>query len=125
MTSLDFPGATLKIGANQTDIYNVIHAYPIDGPEKEIFAIYELSEEERTEVAKTGKIYYSRLTFGSPFQPMRLSTTPMEFNVQFNDENGDLMPEKHIAAVTEHGIVIPGYKKVTTEEGDLWKKDAE
>jgi hypothetical protein len=120
MKSLDFPGATLKIGANQTDIYNVIHAYPLDGEEKEIIAIYELSEEERAEVAKTGRIYYSRLTFGAPFQPMRFSATPIEINIRFK---GEEIPENHIAGVTEHGIVIPGYHKVQSEDGELWKKD--
>lgn len=122
MTSIDFPGATLKIGGNQTDIYNVIHAYPIGGPEKEIFAIYELDEQERAEVAKTGRIFYSRLTFGANFQPMRLSAYPMEINVQFNDENGELLPEQHIGGITEHGLVVPGYERLFVDGEIRFKK---
>lgn len=128
MNSIDFPGATLKIGANQTDIYNVIHAYPLDGPQGEVIAIFELSEEEAELVAKTRKIYYSRLTFNgqcqcehcgktarSGFQPMRLQSTPVEISVTMNDDNGNQVGEPVGAFITADGLEIPGFNK--TEEG--------
>lgn len=87
MKSIDFPGATLKIGKNQEDIYNVIHALPVGGPEGEIIACFELTDEEIEEIRRTKKLYYSRWTFGGVckcqkcgtinpvgFQPMRIST---------------------------------------------------
>lgn len=126
MESLNFPGATLKIGGNQTDVYNVIHAYPLDGPEGEVIAIYQLSEEELREINETKQIFYSRLTFRNEctcqhcgkktqagFQPMRLSTDPIAINVQMIDEKGDSKPV--LAYVTATGLQIPGYQK--TEEG--------
>jgi hypothetical protein len=33
-----------------------------------------LSEEEKAEIAATGKFWHTQITFGHPFQPMRLST---------------------------------------------------
>lgn len=118
MKSLDFPGAILKIGATQTDIYNVIHAYPLDGPEKEVIAIFELSDEERAEVAQTGKIYYSRLTFGALFQPMKISAYPIEFVMRFNDENWEPVKGDHKAYITSNGPEVEGFVKY----GDTFKK---
>jgi hypothetical protein len=84
MKSIDFPGATLKIGKNQTDVYNVLHAMPVPGPEGEIIVCFELSEEELKTIIETRKIYYSRLTFGNNcmvcgqfhgFAPMKIFTS--------------------------------------------------
>jgi hypothetical protein len=86
MISIDFPGATLKIGKKQADVYSVIHAMPMGGKEGEIIACFELSDEELAEVIKTKRIYYSRWTFGYPFQPMRLSATL--------EDGIELIPEK-------------------------------
>lgn len=126
MNSIDFPGATLKIGANQTDIYNVIHAQPLDGPTGEVVAIFELSDEELAEIIKTKKIYYSRLTFGgkcqcehcgkitaSGFQPMRLQTNPVEINVTMNDNDGNAVGEPVTAFITPDGLDIPGFNKMS------------
>ena len=37
-------------------------------------ACFELTEEEKAEIAATGKLWYTQITFGKPFQPVRLST---------------------------------------------------
>jgi hypothetical protein len=86
MKSIDFPGATLKIGASQTDIYNVLHAMLIPSAEGEMIMCFELTDEELEIISKTKRIYYHRLTFGNlshcekcghlqqnGFQPMRLA----------------------------------------------------
>lgn len=73
MKSVKFEGCNLEIGKGQSE-YNVIHAIGIPGPEGEIVACYELDDEEIAELVKTKRIYYHRLTFGQPFQPMRLTT---------------------------------------------------
>ena len=99
MKSIDFPGATLKIGANQKDTYNVIHAIPVGGPEGAIIACFELTDDEVAEVVKTKRIYYHRWTFNGiapcvrcgtinriGFNPMRLSTSL--------DDGIDLVPDK-------------------------------
>lgn len=125
MKSIDFPGAVLKIGANQTDIYSVIHAQPLDGPTGEVVAIYELSDEEIETIVKTKKIYYSRLTFGgkttcehcgqqtsSGFQPMRLQVEPVEINVTMNDDNGNAVGDPVTAFITADGLDIPGFERL-------------
>lgn len=115
MTSIDFPGATLKIGANQTDIYHVIHAYPLNDGRGEVLAIYELTEEEAERIFQTRKIFYSRLTFGNSFQPMRISAEPIEVNIQFNDQDGKRLPEVHIGKLTEDGMEVAGFKRVAPD----------
>jgi len=73
MKSIKFPGCDLEIGKGQEE-YNVIHAMQVPGNEGEIIACFELSDEELKQINETKKIYYSRWTFGHPFQPMRLFT---------------------------------------------------
>jgi hypothetical protein len=73
MKSIKFPGCNLEIGKGQPE-YNVIHAMQMPGPEGEIIACYELTDEEIEQILRTRKIYYSRLTFHQKFQPMRLFT---------------------------------------------------
>ena len=116
MKSIDFPGATLKIGGNQTDIYNVIHAYPLNDGRGEVLAIYELTEEEAERIFQTRKIYYSRLTFGNKFQPMRISAEPIEVNIQFNDHDGKLLPEIHSGKLTDNGMEIVGFKRTGIDQ---------
>lgn len=71
MKSLNFKGATLKIGGTQQE-YNTLHAIPM--PTGEVHIIFELTEEELAEITRTRKLVYTQLTFGMPFQPMRLDT---------------------------------------------------
>lgn len=135
MKSLEFPGATIKIGAGQTDIYNVIHAYPLNDDRGEVMAIYELTPVEVAQIMESGKIYYSRLTFGSKctchncgeviptgFQPMRISTEPIEIVVQMNGPDGNLMPEKYQAFVTDKGVQVIGWDR--QEDGSYKKIEA-
>lgn len=73
MQSVEFEGCNLLIGKGQPE-YNVIHAKRIPGDLGMVVACFELSEEELRQVNNTKRIYYTRLTFGHPFQPMRLLT---------------------------------------------------
>ena len=73
MKSIKFPGATIAIGAGQEDTYNTLHAMRLPGDEVELIMCFELTEEEIQKIVETKRIYYHRLTFGTHFQPMRLS----------------------------------------------------
>lgn len=118
MKSINFPGAYMKIGEGQEQ-YHTIHAMPIDGPEGEVVAIYELSPEELKQVNETGRIIYSRLTFGNGFQPFRISTEPIPFKAKLTYSNGDKI---EVDAFVHHdGVRIPGYSK--TENGQYIKND--
>jgi hypothetical protein len=73
MKSVKIPGCNLEIGKGQSE-YHIIHAMSMPGPEGEIIACFELSDEELAQINVTRKIYYSRWTFGHNFQPMRIYT---------------------------------------------------
>ena len=73
MKSVPFTGSNIEIGKGQPE-YNVIHAMAVPGPEREVICCFELTDEELKQINQTKKIYYSRWTFGQPFQPMRLFT---------------------------------------------------
>lgn len=83
MQSIDFPGATLRIGEGQPE-YSVLKALSLPGPEGELIMCFELTDEELEEIKKTKRIYYHRLTFGQTchhcgkkngFQPMKITTS--------------------------------------------------
>jgi hypothetical protein len=127
MKSIDFPGAYLKIGDGQEE-YHTVHAMPIDGPEGEVIAIYQLTEEEVRQIVETKTLFYSRFTFHNQtacrhcnqitptgFQPFRMSTEPIPFKAKLTFGNGDV---KEVDAFVHHdGVRIPGYKK--TPEGQF------
>lgn len=73
MKSIKFPGCSLEIGKGQSE-YNTLHAMHVPGPEGEVVMCFELSEDDLKQINQTKKIYYSRWTFGGPFQPMKLFT---------------------------------------------------
>lgn len=43
-------------------------------PEVRVVSCFELSDEEIAELVRTKKLWHIRLTFGSAYQPMRMST---------------------------------------------------
>lgn len=71
MRSVNFPGANVKIGEGQPE-YNVIHAMIGDQEVGELICCFEFTDEEIQQIILSKRVYYSRLTFGQPFQPMRL-----------------------------------------------------
>lgn len=131
MKSIDFPGAFLKIGEGQ-DEYHTIHAMPLDGPEGEVIAMYELTDEEVQQIVKTKKIFYSRWTFHNQsvcrhcnqitptgFQPFRMSTEPIQFKAKLTFEGGDVREVD--AEVGPDGVNVHGYTK--TPEGKYIKNE--
>lgn len=87
MKSIKFPGATIEIGKGQEDIYNVLHAMPVPGPEGEVVVCFELAPEEIKRINETGKIYYSQWTFFQKFSPMRLSVDLDERQQKLSDQH--------------------------------------
>lgn len=71
MKSIKFPGCDLEIGKGQPQ-YTVLHAMRVPGPEGEVLMCFELTDDEIDRIKETKRIYYRRLTFGGPFQPMNL-----------------------------------------------------
>lgn len=68
MRSLKFKGSNTIAGSQQQ--YNTIHVQMT--AQGEALMIFELTDEEVAEIVRTKKIVYSQLTFGKPFQPMKI-----------------------------------------------------
>jgi len=73
MIPIKFPEANAILAANQ-DEYEPIYVHRDDGPEGIVTCAFKLSPGELTEIATTKTIWLQLLTFGHPFQPVRLST---------------------------------------------------
>ena len=84
MKSVKFPGANIEMAKDQPQ-YNSIHMKAFEGPEAEVIACYEFSDEEIEQIVKTKRIWYSRLRFAqlkfidklpvmvpNPMQPFRI-----------------------------------------------------
>lgn len=62
------------IYAEHQDQYQSIPAHKVEGePTGAVICCWQLTEEERKQVAKTGLIWHSTMTFNSPLQPHLLS----------------------------------------------------
>lgn len=72
MRSLFFKGCNKAIAGNQTQ-YNTLHAQELQ-EKGELLMIFELTDEEISEIVRTKKIVYRRLTFGGLFQPFSIET---------------------------------------------------
>lgn len=74
MLSVEFPQANIALGESQAE-YETLHvAYDIANPAKPMTACFQLNKEEIDEIVKTGKLWFTQLTFGKPFQPVLMST---------------------------------------------------
>lgn len=73
MKSVKFEGCTHAIAGSQNQ-YSTLHAQLLPGKEGEVIIIFDLTDDEVNEIVRTKKIVYSRLTFGSSFQPMKIMT---------------------------------------------------
>lgn len=58
------------------DLYKkYLEQCPIVELPEEMTACFELSTEEIAEINHTGKLWYTQMLFGKPFQPVRMATT--------------------------------------------------
>lgn len=94
MKSIKFPEVNLALAKDQPE-YETLHVYverkEIDQPvvvensneplqyqkvsiPMSMTACFELSGEEIEELVRTKKLWYTQMVFGSPFQPVRMST---------------------------------------------------
>lgn len=92
MQPVEFPQQTDVLAKNQPQYIPL----PVHVGSKDdgfpMTACFELSEEEKVEIAATGKLWYTQVTFGHPFQPVMLST-----------QNPFINAEQTIEDVTEKG----------------------
>ena len=77
MKAIEFPEVNTRIAKNQPQ-YKAIPAH-IAGIDGEVTMCFELSDEERKQVAETGCIWLSFLTFNRPFQPIFNSCLKPDF----------------------------------------------
>jgi hypothetical protein len=74
MQPIEFPEANVVLAKDQPDYAPLPVFLDRTDPALPMTACFELSEAEKEEIARTGKLYYTQLTFGRAFQPVRLST---------------------------------------------------
>ena len=66
--SIDFPQSNIVFAENQPE-YLPLPEYM--GDDGNVITCWELTEDERKEVAKTGKVWFSVFTFNQTLQPQR------------------------------------------------------
>lgn len=75
MHPIEFEGSNVVIGKDQPE-YNPLPAkIEQDGT---VTTVWELTPEERTEIANTGRLYLRQLTFNRNLQPICPSVVPFE-----------------------------------------------
>lgn len=72
MNAVEFPEQNIVFAKDQPD-YLPLPAYKHDDKEGTTITCWELTEEEKAEIAKTGKVWLRTLTFNQPLQPVMLS----------------------------------------------------
>jgi len=92
MQSIDFPEANLPLAKDQPQYRTLyVHVNKKD-PTVEMTCCMELSEEEIAEIVSTKKVFFTQVTFGRGYSPIRMSTTnpfivPIITDKQPADEN--------------------------------------
>ncbi len=69
MRPVEFTGQNVILAKDQPE-YTPLPAMLM--PDGLVITCWELSEEEKAEIAETGKIYLQQLTFNQPLQPVLL-----------------------------------------------------
>ena len=85
MTPIKTPETNVVFGANQQGVFPLpCHREP----NGDVYTTWELTEQEKAEVASTGKIYIMVQTFNRPLQPM-IATTENPFLEPENAEENE------------------------------------
>ncbi len=72
MTAVNFPEATQMLAEDQPQ-YETLPIHVSNTPERECTACFQLSDTELAEIARTGKLWLTQLTFGNAYAPIRMS----------------------------------------------------
>jgi hypothetical protein len=79
MKSIEFPEANVAVAKDQPQYNTLFARVDRQSPEGEMIICFELTDEEVTQIVRNKKLFYSQLTFGQLFQPMRIMTeSPFE-----------------------------------------------
>lgn len=111
MQPIKFPEQNKVFAENQPE-YNPLPAYVDAGSEGVVISCWELDEEEKKQIAETGRIYLGMLTFHQPLQPIRSSILN-----PFPMDNGDisqklLKDENHDHYWIEEEVLYESYKTI-------------
>lgn len=77
MKPIKFKGHNLVLAENQPE-YQALPVCNECRPDGSMTSCWKLSWRERLRVLFTGKLFFTQLTFGNPFQPISPSTTWQE-----------------------------------------------
>lgn len=74
MESIDFPEANLAVAKDQPE-YKTLYVHATQDSQFAMTCCLKLSKEELEEVNKTGVVYFTQITFGRGYAPIRMSVT--------------------------------------------------
>ena len=114
MKSVDFPQANIALAKDQPQ-YQTLYVYcNRESPQVPMTMCFELSQEEVNEIVRTGKLYFTQITFGKPFSPINMSVlSPFEEMPEWvqppADENrttSDVWDKTHFKSKNVHPLMI-------------------
>ena len=73
MRAIEFEQVTNRLAEDQPE-YETLPVHITNDENREFTCCFELNKAEIDEIVKTGKLWYTQLTFGNLFQPIRMST---------------------------------------------------
>lgn len=75
MKPVEFPEQTVVFAKDQPE-YIPLPAHIAPGRDVAVTSCWQLTWRERLRMLRTGRVYFTALTFGSPLQPQIASTLP-------------------------------------------------
>lgn len=73
MKAIEFPEVNVRIAEHQEEYETLPVFADASKGEVPVTMCFELSDEEKKQVAETGKVWFTILTFGKNFQPIEMS----------------------------------------------------
>lgn len=74
MIAIEFPQVNLRIAEHQEEYETLPVFLDTDNPDHPVTMCFQLNKEEIEEVVKTGKFWFTQMTFGTHFQPIMMTT---------------------------------------------------
>lgn len=113
MKSVHFPQANITIGATQPQ-YQPLIAHADEN--RACTVCFELTEEEKKQIAETGKLWYTQIVGSELFQPIRMSVlNPFEVGLGITGYSDKAMDSPNLSD-EQLKTLTEDYEKAESEE---------
>lgn len=89
MKAIEFKGVNLRIAENQEEYQTLPVFVDTTDPAVPVTMCFELDDEERQQVAETGHVWLTVLTFGQHFHPIAMSCLKSDFVTEKEEEQNE------------------------------------